>query len=77
MCYTRAALRSYASVMKPETWGVNGPELIPGEGVGPDTSKGRPMEHLKGDIEVGVWRLLGGPNWPPTPAATKDKAAPQ
>lgn len=26
------------------------------------------MSHLKGDIEGGVWRLLGGPTWPPVGA---------
>jgi hypothetical protein len=65
MCYTRAALRQYAKVLNGPSWGPKGPQLLPGHGVAPDISKGKSMAHLKGDIEVGVWRMLGGPEWPP------------
>ena len=67
MCYTRAALRYYAEAMHSSSWGPKGPQMVPGQGIAPDSSKGRKMAHLKGDIEAGVWRLLGGPNWPPGP----------
>ncbi|UZJ52248.1 hypothetical protein CBS101457_001568 [Exobasidium rhododendri] len=67
MCYTRAALRHYADATDPLSWGEQGPQILPGQGVAPGSSKGAKMGHLKGDIEVGVWRLLGGPNWPPAP----------
>lgn len=68
MCYTRAAFQHYARAMNATTWGPEGPTVLPGQGVGPNSSKGRPMNGLKGDIEVGVWRLLGSPNWPPSEA---------
>jgi hypothetical protein len=68
MCYTRAALRYYAKSLDVDSFGSEGVSLIPGEGIAPDISKGKSMHHLKGDIEVGVWRLLGAPNWPPAPA---------
>ena len=79
MCYTRAALRAYASVQNTTTWPVdpftevNGPapQGGPGGGVVPSAAKGKDLAAMgvKGDIEYGVWRLLGSVNWPPAPFA--------
>lgn len=65
MCYTRAALRHYAESLNATSWNNLGPTLKPGQGILPGSSKGRIPPGVKGDIEVGVWRLLGAPNWPP------------
>lgn len=65
MCYTRAALRHYAESLNTTSWNNVGPTVKAGHGILPDTSKGRIPFNVKGDIEVGVWRLLGAPNWPP------------
>lgn len=65
MCYTRAALRHYAESLNVTSWNNVGATVKAGHGILPDTSKGRIPSDVKGDIEVGVWRLLGAPNWPP------------
>lgn len=65
MCYVRAALRHYANSLDQSSWGSEGITLLPGDGVAPDSSKNAPKGHLKGDVQVGVWRLLGAPDWPP------------
>lgn len=64
-CYTRAALRHYAASLNSSSWGAEGPSVLPGQGIIPDISKGRPLDKVSGDIEVGTWRLLGSPDWPP------------
>ncbi|SPO26218.1 uncharacterized protein UTRI_02494 [Ustilago trichophora] len=81
-CYLRAALKSYAQVLKVDTWprgeGENAaawddggvgilPKGGPGGGVAPGGGKGKDLYKLgvKGDIEYGVWRLSGSPDWPP------------
>lgn len=65
MCYVRAALRYYADSLDQASWGKDGITLLPGDGVAPDSTKNAPKGHLKGDIQVGVWRILGAPDWPP------------
>ncbi|PWN48707.1 hypothetical protein IE53DRAFT_333240 [Violaceomyces palustris] len=77
MCYTRAALKAYASVQEVKTWpeskidGLRGPSPKdgPGGGVVPSGGKGKDMLKLgaKGDIEYGIWRLTGSIDWPPGP----------
>jgi hypothetical protein len=64
MCYTRAALRAYAKVLNHKSWGAE-PFVKPGQGVAPDSRKGKLTGDERGDIEVGIWRLLGTPDWPP------------
>ncbi|PWN19702.1 hypothetical protein BCV69DRAFT_287854 [Microstroma glucosiphilum] len=74
-CYFRAALLSYASVLDRASWpGGQGPQLKRGGGVKPGAGAGDnrgavklKAMHLEGDIELGTWELLGGPewNWPP------------
>jgi hypothetical protein len=74
-CYFRAALLSYASVLDRTSWpGGKGPQLKRGGGVKPGAGAGDnkgaeklKAMHLEGDIELGTWELLGGPewNWPP------------
>lgn len=76
MCYTRAALRHYGASLDAASWGPEGPYVLPGQGIAPGVSKNTPKgEELKGDIEVGVWRLLGSPDWPP--ARPKGTESPQ
>ncbi|SPO37895.1 uncharacterized protein PSFLO_03372 [Pseudozyma flocculosa] len=73
MCYTRAALRAYASVLDVATWGQDGVDLetgphpLEGGGVVASGGKGKDLAKLgaKGDIEYGVWRLSGSIDWPP------------
>jgi hypothetical protein len=69
MCYTRAALRSYAKVLNRSSWGSE-PFVRPGQGVGPDTRKTRFTGDERGDVEVGIWRILGTPDWPPKMTVT-------
>lgn len=79
-CYMRAALKAYASVLKVDTWPTEDnaaawdeggagivPHGGPGGGVAPGGGKGKDLVKLgvKGDIEYGVWRLSGSPDWPP------------
>ena len=79
-CYLRAALKAYASVLNVDTWpreenaaawdqgGVGIlPHGGPGGGVAPGGGKGKDLAKVgvKGDIEYGVWRLSGSPDWPP------------
>ena len=80
-CYLRAALKAYASVLKVDTWPREGnaaawdeggvgilPKGGPGGGVAPGGGKGKDLVKVgvKGDIEYGIWRLSGSPNWPPS-----------
>ena len=80
MCYLRAAIKAYAGVLKKDTWpreanaaawdegGVGiVPHQGPGGGVAPGGGKGKDLLKLgaKGDIEYGIWRLSGSPDWPP------------
>lgn len=80
MCYLRAAIRAYAGVLRKDTWpreanaaawdqgGVGIlPHDGPGGGVAPGGGKGKDLAKVgvKGDIEYGVWRLSGSPDWPP------------
>ncbi|SJX62208.1 uncharacterized protein SRS1_13055 [Sporisorium reilianum f. sp. reilianum] len=84
MCYLRAAIRAYAGVLRKDTWprepnaaawehgGVGiVPHHGPGGGVAPAGGKGKDLAKLgvKGDIEYGVWRLSGSPDWPPAPTS--------
>lgn len=79
-CYLRAALVAYAQVLKTDTWpreenapawdnGGTGivPHGGPGGGVAPGGGRGKDLVKVgvKGDIEYGVWRISGSPNWPP------------
>lgn len=75
MCYIRAALKAYASVLNTDTWprdsatGESGPAPLGGGGGGvvPSGGKDKNMAAMgvKGDIEYGVWRLSGSIDWPP------------
>ncbi|SNX84763.1 uncharacterized protein MEPE_03472 [Melanopsichium pennsylvanicum] len=80
MCYIRAALKAYSQVLNVDTWprddtaaawdqgGVGiVPHGGPGGGVAPGSGKKADLKTLgvKGDIEYGVWRLSGSPDWPP------------
>lgn len=80
-CYLRAALRGYAGVLRKDTWpredgaaawGSGGVGIVPhggpGGGVAPGGGKGKDLAKIgvKGDIEYGVWRLSGSPDWPPS-----------
>lgn len=80
-CYLRAALKAYAGVLRKDTWpreenaaawdeaGVGiVPNGGPGGGVVAGGGKGKDLHALgaKGDIEYGVWRLNGSPDWPPS-----------
>ncbi|GAC95771.1 hypothetical protein PHSY_003347 [Pseudozyma hubeiensis SY62] len=79
-CYLRAALRGYAGVLKKDTWpreenagawDESGAGIVPkggpGGGVAPGSGKGKDLVKVgvKGDIEYGIWRLSGSPDWPP------------
>ncbi|PWN45281.1 hypothetical protein IE81DRAFT_286031, partial [Ceraceosorus guamensis] len=79
MCYTRSALRAYAFSQNLQSWGTaEGPQIRKGSGIVPGTSKGSDFvkDGAHGDIEVGLWRLLGSPEWPPVPEKKKIKVAP-
>ncbi|KAN0064640.1 hypothetical protein ACQY0O_002269 [Thecaphora frezii] len=73
MCYTRAALQAYASVLERPSWGQDpmdleeGPFPQVGGGVVASGGRGKDLAQLgaKGDIEYGVWRLSGSIDWPP------------
>ena len=83
-CYLRAALQAYRGVLNVDTWpredsaaawdegGVGIlPKGAPGGGVAPGGGKGKDLAKVgvKGDIEYGVWRLSGSPDWPPVAQA--------
>ncbi|KIS70076.1 uncharacterized protein UMAG_10184 [Mycosarcoma maydis] len=85
-CYLRAAIKAYARVLKKDTWpreenaaawDVGGVGIVPhggpGGGVAPGSGKAKDLAALavKGDIEYGVWRLIGSPDWPPVVAKPK------
>ncbi|SAM81765.1 uncharacterized protein UBRO_03095 [Ustilago bromivora] len=82
-CYLRAALKAYEGVLKKDTWPIEEnaaawdeggvgilPQGGPGGGVAPGGGKGKDLVKVgvKGDVEYGVWRLSGSPNWPPSPS---------
>lgn len=84
-CYVRAALRAYASVLSVDTWpkeenaaawDEDGNAIVPhggpGGGVAPGGGRGKDLAKVgvKGDIEYGVWRISGSPNWPPQNSTT-------
>lgn len=59
-CYIRAALRSYASVMK------DGVTLKPGGGVGPGSGLEKGWQkHVHGDVAYETFVAFGQPVWPP------------
>lgn len=75
MCYIRAAIASYNSVLVRSSWptapnGETGPQLIKGGGIKPGAGSGKkPLKAMgldkQGDIPVETWNLLNSPNWPP------------
>ena len=70
MCYIRAAVASYNSVMVKSSF--SSPSLRIGGGIKPGAGSGKqPLAEMgldkAGDIPVETWALLGGPDWPPKP----------
>lgn len=59
-CYMRAALRFYSDVMVHSTWGSDGVTLEKGNGVKPDSGRGKDLKGMGvvGDVEYGVWTLV-------------------
>lgn len=56
----RAALRYYSDVMVQSTWGPEGVVLEKGNGVKPDSGRGKDLKAMgvTGDVEYGVWTLV-------------------
>ena len=75
MCYIRAAIASYNSVLVRSSWptgpnGETGPQLIKGGGIKPGAGSDKALLKdmgldKQGDIPVETWNLLHSPNWPP------------